>query len=365
LRLLSVGSLPPEWGGPQRGGVATFHAALLEGLAERAGEVELLGVMTPAPQRGEAPVPVFPRPASLSTAHHYEALLARLEPDVVLMNHVANTVGVTHAGLDRPPPAIGIAHSWHNVTFREDAERERAFALTAQALAGLACLVCPSRHCREEGEWLGLEYPARVETIHYPLQPLYGAGAIELDGGGRGGVAYAGSLVARKNPAALVRAAASLPGVDLTVVGEGPEEDELWRLIDELALANRVLVTGLPGDGHRERLRDLFLRSSALCLPSSSESFGIVFIEALACGTPVVGFAPTVREIRDAVGVEIGEPLEGSAPEAIAAAIERVRARAWDRGELRRRTLEAFGLARTVDTYVELMRRVSSDADIR
>src|SRR5213076_2597313 len=39
LKVLSIGSVPPEWGGPVRGGVATFHAALLEGLARGLAEI--------------------------------------------------------------------------------------------------------------------------------------------------------------------------------------------------------------------------------------------------------------------------------------------------------------------------------------
>ena len=353
MKLLTVGSLPPEWGGPSRGGVATFHAALLEGLADH-DEVELVGVLPPAPLSGSAPVPAFPRPEGAGLAEFYENLLDRLRPDVVLINHVAHTVGVAHARLSGAPPAIGVAHSWHNITFRTGEERRRARTVTEEALGGLAALVCPSRHCRREGERLGLPLPARTEVIHYPLQPLYMEEGIDVVAPKRRGVLYVGSLVGRKNPAAVIEAVAAGAAPEATLIGEGEEEESLRALVDRLDLRDRVRISALPGGAHLADLRDLYLRSSALCLPSASESFGIVFIEALACGTPVVGFGPTVMEIQDTVGIEIGVALEGGSPAEVVAAIEQVQGCEWNRPELRSVALEAFGLPKATAAYVDI-----------
>jgi glycosyltransferase involved in cell wall biosynthesis len=356
VRLLSVGSLPPELGGAERGGVATFHAALLEGLTERPTEIEVVGVMAPDPLSGRAPFPVFARSALAQTAAFYEDLLERLEPDVVLLNHVANTVGVTHARLEAAPPAVGIAHSWHNITFRFGELRRDARAVTQEALGGLTALVTPSRHCRQEGERLDFAYPVPTRTIHYPLQPLYLEDGIDVEAAGeRDGVLYVGSLIRRKNPAKLVEAAASLPRVPVTLVGKGKQEERLAAQIEELGLQHRVRLDDLAGPDHLQRLRDLFLRSGVVCLPSDSESFGIVFIEALACGTPVVGFGPTVREIREQMGIEIGVPLDEPSPEEIAVAIEDVMATSWDRAALRRAAVASFDLTRTTEIYADLL----------
>jgi glycosyltransferase involved in cell wall biosynthesis len=355
LRLLTVGSLPPEWGGPERGGVATFHAALLEGLRDRRDEIEVVGVLPPRPPAREPPIRVLARPGDVRVADFYERALAEERPAVVLMNHVANTIGVTHRRLGSPVPAVGIVHSWHNITFRAGEERQRAWDLTQEALDGLAALVVPSRHCLREGESLGLRYPEATAVVHYPLQPLYLAGDIHVTGGERRGAVYLGSLIERKNPGALVEAAARLSGLEATLVGHGQLEDELRESIRRLSLDGRVKVAPLGDDDHLLRVRDLLLGAEVMCLPSRSESFGIVFIEALACGTPIVGFGPTVREIRDAIGIDIGVPLDDGAPEEVAAGIERVLAGRWDREELRRRCLEAFGLALATDRYVDVL----------
>jgi glycosyltransferase involved in cell wall biosynthesis len=362
MRLLTVGSLPPEWGGPLRGGVATFHATLLAGLLERGDAVEVVGVLPPGSLDRDLPVPSFIRPQEESRAGFYESLLDRLRPDVVLMNHIANTVGVTHARLGSPPPAVGVIHSWHNVTFRSGEERERAVALTAEAMTGMSAVAVPSRHGIGEGRRLGFRYPAIVEPIYNPLQPLYMDQGINVSAEERHGVVYLGGLIPRKDPATLVEAAALLPGVGVVFAGEGELAADLRKLIDRLLLGDRVrLADPPPGEGHLAHIRDLLLRARLLCLPSRSESFGLVFIEALACGTPVVGFGPTIREIRDAIGIEIGEPLETGAPEEVAGAIERVLATEWDREELRRAAVETFGLPRVTDRYVGLLSRVARE----
>jgi glycosyltransferase involved in cell wall biosynthesis len=361
LRVLSVGSLPPAWGGPAYGGVATLHATLLKGFLEPDCPVEVIGVISPVPVERDCPSPVtvFSRPAEELVAPFYERLLKELEPDAVVMHHFAHTIGVTHARMSAPPPAIGVAHSWHSITFRSGEERGRAWDTAAEALDGLRAVVGTSNHCLTEGEELGLRYPPMVETIYHPLQPLYSAAGLDRDlvGDGRRGIVYLGSLIPRKDPETLVKAAAQLPDVDLVFAGHGELEDGLRAQIGSLSLADRVGIRHLDDSGVREML----LRSEAMCLPSRSETFGLAYTEALACGTPVVGFAPTLREIRREVGIDVGEGVEAGDPEQVAAAIERVLATEWDRAELRRRTLAAFDLPAATERYAKLIARVVAE----
>lgn len=362
MRLLTVGSLPPEWGGPVRGGAATFHAALLAALLKRPGEVEVVGTLPPGPLDREIPVPAWVRPEDVGRAHFYEDLLDRLQPDVVLMNHVAHTIGVTHTRLGSPVPAVGVIQSWHNVTFSLGEERQRALALTQEALNGLGAMVAVSRHTMDEGGRLRLQYPSIVETIHNSVPPLYADGASEESDRERAGVFYLGSLIPRKAPGALVGAAALLPGLEVTLAGSGELEEELRAQIVAAGLGDRVRLAQPPRDGHLEWVRQMLLDSEVMCLPSTSEGLPLALVESLACGTPVVGFGPAVRELREELGIEIGEPLESVQPEEIAAAVERVRATQWDRRLLREATLDVLGPDRTADRYVDLLSRVAATA---
>jgi glycosyltransferase involved in cell wall biosynthesis len=360
MRLLTVGSLPPEWGGPIRGGVATFHAALLTGLQERSTEVEVVGTLAPATLDREVPVPVWVRPEGVSRAGFYEELLERLNPDVVLMNHIAHTIGVTHARLGSRVPALGVVHSWHSVTFKSGEERRRAVEVNEEALSGLGAMTTPSRHTMDEGRRLGFRYPAMAEALHNPVPPLYMADDVDYVAAyERRQVLYLGSLIPRKEPGALVGAAALMPDLEVLLAGQGDLEDELRRQIGVAGVGARVrLAEPPPGDGHLRWVREMLLRSRAICLPSRSEGLPLVFVEALACGTPIVGFGPVVRELRDELGIEVGVALDGGAPEEIAAGLDAVLATEWDRRQLRQAVVEAFGLDRVTDRYVGLLSRV-------
>jgi glycosyltransferase involved in cell wall biosynthesis len=356
-----VGSLPPEWGGPVRGGAATFHAALLTRLLEADAGVEVVGTLPPGPLEREIPVPAWIRPDDVSRGRFYEQVLERSRPEVVLMNHVAHAIGVTHARLGSPVPALGVIQSWHNVTFRSGEERRRALEVTQEALNGLGVMVAVSHHTMAEGRGLGFECPARAETIHNPVPPLYMEKDLDLRAAERRGALFLGSLIPRKEPVALVEATALLPELSVLLVGQGELEEELRGRIDALGLADRVrLAEPPPGDGHLPWVRKRLLHSQAMCLPSRSEGLPLSFVEALACGTPVVGFGPSVREIRDEVGIEVGEPLDHGTPEEIAAALEKVLATEWDREGLREATISAFGLDRAADRYLELLAAIAA-----
>jgi D-inositol-3-phosphate glycosyltransferase len=106
-------------------------------------------------------------------------------------------------------------------------------------------------------------------------------------------LAFVGRIQPLKAPDVLLRAAAKLPGVRVVVAG-GPSGSGLAapggliQLADELGVADRV--TFLPPQS-RDQLVDLYRAADLVAVPSYSESFGLVAIEAQACGTPVVAAA--------------------------------------------------------------------------
>ncbi len=106
-------------------------------------------------------------------------------------------------------------------------------------------------------------------------------------------VAFVGRIQPLKAPDIVLRAVAKLPGIRIVVAG-GPSgsglssPDGLARLADELGITARV--TFLPPQS-RADLATLFHAANLVAVPSYSESFGLVAVEAQACGTPVVAAA--------------------------------------------------------------------------
>ena len=372
-RLLTVGPVPPEWGGKLRGGVTRFNVTLLEELRTRPWRhrIEPVGVLIPPPQRIHrliaerlAPMPIFMQPEGGRPRRFTRLLLDEQRPDVVLVNNIAAFNGARYvrvqAAVAPELPTIAVVHEWRAIRAKDDErEAERYRAAAQAALDHVAAVVFPSRHTRDVGrEQLGLRYPERALVIHNPVGPAFADPDLGIDGERRG-IAFVGSFNDRKNPQSLLRALPALPGVSLTLQGRGPIEEDLRDLTTELGLGDRVEFA--PFLGHRHHVGaviDVMRSAELLCLPSRSEAFALVIIEALAAGTPVAGYGPTLVEIRDRLGIDIGEPIFDPTPENVAAAIEAVRSRDWDRRALRRAALAGFGPAVVAGEYAKLMRGV-------
>jgi teichuronic acid biosynthesis glycosyltransferase TuaC len=131
----------------------------------------------------------------------------------------------------------------------------------------------------------------------------------------------------------------------LVLIGEAffgayrQEELRLKQMVSELKLADCVRFAGkqlLP-----ELARSMG-QSAALVLPSRAESLGMVLVEALACGTPVV--ATRCGGPEDIVNDRVGVLVPPEDPAALAEGIEHVLDHHYDPAILRAHALENFGL---------------------
>ena len=95
---------------------------------------------------------------------------------------------------------------------------------------------------------------------------------------------------------ALPQVLARVPDVRYVVVGEGDDLPRLKTLAKVLGVSHATVFAGAP---HDRDLPDYYNACDLFVLPSSREGFGIVFIESLACGKPVV--AGDSNGARDAV----------------------------------------------------------------
>ncbi|MHB8962254.1 MAG: glycosyltransferase, partial [Saccharofermentanales bacterium] len=75
------------------------------------------------------------------------------------------------------------------------------------------------------------------------------------------------------------------PGVSLTIYGGGPEREKLENTVYELGVSDQVK---LMGQRPREEISSYLKSCDCFALASQSETFGVVYIEALACGVPVI-----------------------------------------------------------------------------
>ena len=185
--------------------------------------------------------------------------------------------------------------------------------------------------------------PDRLVTVHYgldelppaPSEPTPGAAGIP---DGTPLLLAVGRLIAQKDHATLLAAFASArerhPDARLAILGSGPLEPALRAQIGSLGLGDAVV---LPG---RLEIRDWLERADVFVHTSRWEGFGIVLLEAMLAGLPVV--ATRVSAVPEVVADgETGLLVEAGDAAALAAALDRL----LGEPELARRLGDA-GLAR-------------------
>jgi glycosyltransferase involved in cell wall biosynthesis len=96
-----------------------------------------------------------------------------------------------------------------------------------------------------------------------------------------------GRLIPRKGYSVLLQALRSVKEVFSVIVGDGPLLAELQQLATEYGIADRVLFTGFISD---ERKLQLLAASDGYVSAALHEGFGIVFLEAMEAGLPIVAF---------------------------------------------------------------------------
>ncbi|AGB33684.1 hexosyltransferase [Natrinema pellirubrum DSM 15624] len=157
---------------------------------------------------------------------------------------------------------------------------------------------------------------------------------------------YVGRLGARKGLGLALRALARVESddVEFLIAGTGRHEERLRKLAQELGIQEQVRFLGYVDDGD---LPELYSSADVFILPSKYEGFGLVLLEAIACGTPVIGAdaggIPTA--VDDGVDGCVVERNEGSLAGAIKemiqddqmreemekASIQDRKSRSWDR----------------------------------
>lgn len=148
------------------------------------------------------------------------------------------------------------------------------------------------------------ELGARTDRIHVVgngadpdrLRPVDGGPFRVRHGLGDGPVLLTlGRLVPRKGIDTVLEAlpaiVAAVPDVRYVVAGEGPDRARLLEMAARLGLGDRVRFVGRIGDGE---LASALSAADVFVMPARSEppdieGYGLVFLEANACGTPVIG----------------------------------------------------------------------------
>jgi glycosyltransferase involved in cell wall biosynthesis len=108
--------------------------------------------------------------------------------------------------------------------------------------------------------------------------------------------------------------------IHLTIGGEGPQKNEIQTMVDKLGLSQSISIPGfIPPD----RLPDYYGAADFFIVPTEHlEGFGLVTVESLACGTPVLG-TPIGGTVEILSGLDRNFLFNDTSPEAMAGGIQK------------------------------------------
>jgi glycosyltransferase involved in cell wall biosynthesis len=96
-----------------------------------------------------------------------------------------------------------------------------------------------------------------------------------------------GRLIPEKHFDMLIQAIANIstPKLQLYIIGDGSEKQKLQKLVEKLQVKDQIQLLGHKS---KQEIVTLLQQSDIFVLPSQSETFGVAYIEALACGLPII-----------------------------------------------------------------------------
>jgi teichuronic acid biosynthesis glycosyltransferase TuaC len=233
-------------------------------------------------------------------------------PDGPAAMRVADALGLPFSAKAR---GADISHFGHDPATRSQ---------VVEAAAKAAGLLAVSEAMRGDMAAIGID-PAKI-AIHYtgidtarfhPGDRAAARAALGMDDAPA--ILTVGALIPRKGQGLVIEALPALPGVHYWLAGAGKEEVRYRALARERGVESRVHFLGPVANAD---LPQLYRAADAVVMPSASEGLANAWVEALACGTPIV--------ISDAGGAAelVTSPLAGRiverTPPAIAEAVQAI-----------------------------------------
>lgn len=166
-----------------------------------------------------------------------------------------------------------------------------------------------------------------------------------------------GSFTEQKNHQFILKVMKILPDYyQLLLLGEGKLKEEMEQKVN----SSKQLIGRVHFLGFRRDVASIIKTSDIVVIPSIWEGFGLIAVEAMACGKQVVCFdIPGLAEVVGTVGIKVKENDEKKFANAIIGAVENIHNR--DLAEQCIRQAENYTLEKTTKKYLDLYRNMIKD----
>lgn len=356
---------------PVVNGVVASIDTLAEGLRERGHEVYCFAPHMPGVDEPDGPVfrmPSLPLPTRtayrltlpLVSRRNVNTVIKRLSLVHVHSPFVTGWMGMRYArryGM----PLVYTYHTQleayaHYVPFEPNATRYAATQLTRTFANLVDAVVVPTPAMATRLRDLGVTVRMAVVPSGIDVR-RFGGGRRDDALRARAGASSedrlllcVGRLAKEKSVDLLFEALrlAGDPRLKLVVAGDGPDRELLEDRARECGVADRTRFLGTVA---RDQLPDLYASCNAFCMPSTTETQGLVLAEALAAGTLVIAAdAPQNRDVLGGAGC-IVEPTPGAFARALSSLPHR---QSQEHAVQARRVAERYSVDRSLDGMLEL-----------
>ncbi|WP_138430259.1 glycosyltransferase family 4 protein [Fodinibius saliphilus] len=321
-KILLIGPIPTELGSNDSGGVAIVVWNLAKSLMRRNKNVSIAatGRYFKGYQKREgieiygigisiralfvtiwnllANLPVFKRISIkqgiklLYSIYFLSYIRKKVDYDIIHVHHVINEIPRAAKLLGIRTKIVATIHSYHSIIMEESKQKidQEKLMINAQ-MDCIDHLTHVSKSVRRQGRDLGIKWSCKDDVIY---------NGIELDKlknisrtKNENFICFVGSLINRKGIFELINSFSLLDksSLDLKIIGDGEFKKEVENVKNSQIQYHGIL--------RNKEVIDLIGKSRALVVPSKSESFGLVYLEALSVGTPVIGYAAVLKEFKE------------------------------------------------------------------
>lgn len=353
------------------GGVGTFTVGLAKELSKHVEQIDLYLLST---YRKRIRVPELPENVKIITTQKSGlSLLIKLffsinhlkKHDIIHLNYASFFLPVY---ITKKLWKVPFIYTSHNFPKPEDVKFIKKLSRISEAIWLRFSSKNASTHITIS------DYAKRMLQERYKTSPTiinYGMNAemFKFDGDKRNAIRkalsinetdflilFVGVLYKHKNVITLVNAMPEIlkinPDTKLLIIGDGVQYNEIKNRVHELELEKSVIMKGFIED-----INPYYSAADLFVLPSTNEGFGLVFLEAMACGLPIA--ASNCSSCPEAVG-DAGLLFDPESSKDVAAKITELMNNKELREKLKEKGLERvklFTWARTAEQYHEVYKK--------
>lgn len=294
LKILQLGKFYPI-----KGGVEKVMLDLTQGISERGIRCDMLCA---ASHRGSQTIRLNDHGSIHAVRTLKKAAATMLSPAMIgTLRRIARDYDIIHVHHPDPMACLALLLSgfrgkvvlhWHADILRQRLLLKFYAPLQKRLTERADLIICTTPDYLYSSPWLR-SHIHKGTTLPIGIEPVREADAASVEAirsrwPGKKIVFSLGRLVPYKGYRYLIEAAGLLPDDYVVAIGgNGPLKEELQQQIDAAGVSGKaVLLGGLP----EAELPTWYHAADIFCLPSvqKTEAFGIVQIEAMSCGKPVV-----------------------------------------------------------------------------